>query len=399
MAADADYLDDDEFDDYNPHPYAGGYDITATYGSPLPPSSATCYPVASRAATPAPTAPQPVPRSPLPQPPTSAPAPAPQPPRPSSPPAPAAEPYYWPKPYDYGDAPRHQPLYPTPEVFRGWPFLPPPVAPHCHCRSTCACARARARDYWRHCMRGLDYLFGHCDGYGERRIGVDSLGVPVYANTKGGVEDSVVVEVAPPATGTVQWHDDGEVQFQSNVSRYMNAVPFWIFLNSLQCCAAILTDGWGIPLLFCLFGNSDRLGMVMQKRRRIHMSSLPTFHMIDLMSSLPTLHMIDLTNNLPTLHMMDPTNNTTGFMVFPMRLLGFLIRAIRMSTERRNLNTRWLSCLDLSLTWALSSIMRQHHCIVSLTLLFSYVKYNCLIYPLVNDLAICVPVLSITRHF
>ncbi|OQU90487.1 hypothetical protein SORBI_3002G420500 [Sorghum bicolor] len=220
MAADADYLDDDEFDDYNPHPYAGGYDITATYGSPLPPSSATCYPVASRAATPAPTAPQPVPRSPLPQPPTSAPAPAPQPPRPSSPPAPAAEPYYWPKPYDYGDAPRHQPLYPTPEVFRGWPFLPPPVAPHCHCRSTCACARARARDYWRHCMRGLDYLFGHCDGYGERRIGVDSLGVPVYANTKGGVEDSVVVEVAPPATGTVQWHDDGEVQFQSNRSSW-----------------------------------------------------------------------------------------------------------------------------------------------------------------------------------
>ncbi|XP_066400605.1 uncharacterized protein At5g39570-like isoform X2 [Miscanthus floridulus] len=219
-AANADYPDDNEFDDYNPHPYAGGYDITATYGSPLPPSPATCHPVASPAATPAPTAPQPVPRPPRPQPPAPAPAPAPapQPPKPSSPPAPApaptAEPYYWPKPYDYGDAPRHQPLYPTPEVFRGWPFLPPPPAPHCRCRSACA----HHRDYWRQCMRGLDYLFGHCDGYGERRIEVDSLGVPVYANRKGGVEDAVVVEVAPPATGTVQWHDTGEEQFQSNRS-------------------------------------------------------------------------------------------------------------------------------------------------------------------------------------
>ncbi|NP_001170389.1 uncharacterized protein LOC100384375 [Zea mays] len=218
-AATGDYLDDDEFDDYNPHPYAGGYDITATYGSPRPPSLATCYPVASPAATPAPTAPQ-VPRPPLPQTPAPAPAPAPQPPKPSSPPAPApapaAEPYYWPKPYDYGDAPRHLPMYPTPEVFRGWPFLPPPPGPHC--RSTCA--RVRARDYWRQCMRGLDYLFGHSDGYGERHIGVDSLGVPVYANRKGGVEDSVAVEVAPPAVGTVQWHDAGELQFQNNRSSW-----------------------------------------------------------------------------------------------------------------------------------------------------------------------------------
>ena len=79
------------------------------------------------------------------------------------------------------------------------------------CRSTCG------RDYWRHCMRGLDYLFGHSDGYGERRIGVDCLGVPVYANRKGGVEDAVVVEVAPPATGTVEWHDASQEQYRSNV--------------------------------------------------------------------------------------------------------------------------------------------------------------------------------------
>ncbi|CAD6216632.1 unnamed protein product [Miscanthus lutarioriparius] len=112
--------------------------------------------------------------APQPPAPAPAPAPAPLPLRPSSPPSPAPAPTA--EPYDYEDALRHQPLYPTPEVFRGWPFLPPPPVPHCRCRSACACAcaRARHRDYWRQCMRGLDFLFGHCDGYGERRIGVDS---------------------------------------------------------------------------------------------------------------------------------------------------------------------------------------------------------------------------------
>uniref|UniRef100_A0A0A9CTK8 Uncharacterized protein n=1 Tax=Arundo donax TaxID=35708 RepID=A0A0A9CTK8_ARUDO len=203
MAAAADHLDDDEFDDYNPHPYGGGYDISATYGAPLPPSPATCYPVSTPAAVLAPTAPQP-------------PAPPPAQPRPSSPqppPPPEAEPYYWPKPYDYGDAPRDQPMYATPDLFRGWPYLS-----GAHCHSSCG------RDYWRQCMRGLDYLFGHSDGYGERRIGVDCLGVPVYANRKEGVEDAVLVEVAPPATGTVQWHDAGEEPHQSNrLSWYHNA--------------------------------------------------------------------------------------------------------------------------------------------------------------------------------
>lgn len=73
-------------------------------------------------------------------------------------------------------------------------------------------------------MRGLDYIFGHSDGYGERRIGVDCHGVPVYANRKGGVEDAVVVEVAPPAVGNVEWHYAGEEPDQSNrLSWYDNA--------------------------------------------------------------------------------------------------------------------------------------------------------------------------------
>ncbi|CAI9756551.1 unnamed protein product [Fraxinus pennsylvanica] len=34
----------DEFDKYDPTPYSGGYDPSATYGSPLPPSDQICYP-------------------------------------------------------------------------------------------------------------------------------------------------------------------------------------------------------------------------------------------------------------------------------------------------------------------------------------------------------------------
>ncbi|XP_078432431.1 glycine-rich protein isoform X2 [Wolffia australiana] len=33
----------DDFDDYDPTPYSGGYDIALTYGRPIPPSEETCY--------------------------------------------------------------------------------------------------------------------------------------------------------------------------------------------------------------------------------------------------------------------------------------------------------------------------------------------------------------------
>ena len=33
----------DDFDDFDPTPYGGGYDIALTYGRPLPPSEETCY--------------------------------------------------------------------------------------------------------------------------------------------------------------------------------------------------------------------------------------------------------------------------------------------------------------------------------------------------------------------
>ncbi|KAF2305030.1 hypothetical protein GH714_001175 [Hevea brasiliensis] len=32
-----------DFEDYDPTPYGGGYDLTLTYGKPLPPSAETCY--------------------------------------------------------------------------------------------------------------------------------------------------------------------------------------------------------------------------------------------------------------------------------------------------------------------------------------------------------------------
>ncbi|XP_039067076.1 uncharacterized protein At5g39570-like [Hibiscus syriacus] len=34
----------DEFNEYNPKPYKGGFDLFVTYGQPLEPCKATCYP-------------------------------------------------------------------------------------------------------------------------------------------------------------------------------------------------------------------------------------------------------------------------------------------------------------------------------------------------------------------
>lgn len=38
-------FNEDDFDDYNPYPYKGGYDIVLAYGLPLAPSPAICYPI------------------------------------------------------------------------------------------------------------------------------------------------------------------------------------------------------------------------------------------------------------------------------------------------------------------------------------------------------------------
>uniref|UniRef100_A0A1D1XPG4 Uncharacterized protein At5g39570 n=1 Tax=Anthurium amnicola TaxID=1678845 RepID=A0A1D1XPG4_9ARAE len=46
------FNEEESFDEYNPHPHQGGYDIDLTYGRALPPSSAICYPISSPKAEP-----------------------------------------------------------------------------------------------------------------------------------------------------------------------------------------------------------------------------------------------------------------------------------------------------------------------------------------------------------
>ncbi|XP_076928978.1 uncharacterized protein LOC143597216 [Bidens hawaiensis] len=50
-----------EFEEYDPTPYGGGYDIESVYGKPVPPSNQTCYPRSK----PKPTGPGPTPNSEL----------------------------------------------------------------------------------------------------------------------------------------------------------------------------------------------------------------------------------------------------------------------------------------------------------------------------------------------
>jgi len=40
-----------DFDEYDPTPYGGGYDIALTFGRPLPPSEETCYPISTAASS------------------------------------------------------------------------------------------------------------------------------------------------------------------------------------------------------------------------------------------------------------------------------------------------------------------------------------------------------------
>lgn len=71
-------------------------------------------------------------------------------------------------------------------------------------------------------MRGLDYLFGHTQGYGERRIGVDSYGIPIYANKKGG-GDALTVEVEPPSVQSLDVYEMRGEQVYSAQSESVSA--------------------------------------------------------------------------------------------------------------------------------------------------------------------------------
>jgi hypothetical protein len=169
--------DDDFFGEYNPHPYRGGYDLAATFGTPLPPSANTCYPVSSSTAATVPNVP--------------------------SPPSPTPEPE---EPYGDQEAPR-EPVHESPEVF------PNGAATKGKRRRGGWCGRG----FWRKCVRGLDYVFGYKDPYVEQWIGVDSY--MVHANRKESGEDALAleVEVPAPSVGRVEPHDGSEELVQGNV--------------------------------------------------------------------------------------------------------------------------------------------------------------------------------------
>ncbi|OEL14432.1 hypothetical protein BAE44_0024552 [Dichanthelium oligosanthes] len=176
--------DDDFFGEYNPHPYLGGYDIAATFGTPFPPSANTCYPVSSSAAAATvPTAP--------------------------SSPSPTPEPE---EPYGDEEAPR-EPVHESPEVF-----------PNGAATEGKARRGGRRRGFWKKCVRGLDYLFGYKDPYAEQRIGVDSYVAPVYASRKESGEDALAVEVEMPPPADLSWHsnyrDDANTYGQSMSNSY-----------------------------------------------------------------------------------------------------------------------------------------------------------------------------------
>ncbi|KAK8957712.1 hypothetical protein KSP39_PZI001327 [Platanthera zijinensis] len=174
------------FEAYNPHPYQGGYDIVLTYGSPLPPSPTICYPISAAASSP-----------PL----------NPQLPPPSVPVDPLASP----------EAVGRENDLPEAELgssyglgFRDfgldWSLNFPPFMMAAGGNSL-AGLRYDAEElrYWGQFRRAAEYIFGYSQGLGERRIGVDSLGIPIYAHRNRG-SDSVHVQIEPGRTEKLNYH-------------------------------------------------------------------------------------------------------------------------------------------------------------------------------------------------
>ncbi|RWV88529.1 hypothetical protein GW17_00049380 [Ensete ventricosum] len=211
-------FDGDDFEEYNPHPYLGGYDIALTYGHPLPPSSATCYPISSSASLPSEQTTPPPPHATAPT-------------------------------FDHGLPENYQPEepFPSPDLFRSWPY------PTWEDRQVYH-GDAEAGGGWNGWGRALDYLFGHAQGYGERRVGVDSYGIPIYANKKLGGAESVVVEVEPAPVQRLAYYHPHSVSWKSSTMNEPSLI--WkpcIFLDShrASCCgeATEETHGYENPVL------------------------------------------------------------------------------------------------------------------------------------------------------
>lgn len=194
----SDFNETEDFEEYNPHPYQGGYDIALTYGNPLPPFSGICYPLSDASSHP-PLPPE-VPILSVPMEP------------PASPEAietaistsvereddlPDAD---YGSSYGYGEG-----------GFASvdWWWNLSGFSPFA--MNGLGGWRYDAEDigYWRPLRRAADYIFGYSQGYGERRIGVDSYGIPIYAYKNHG-SDTVNVEVQPSRTEKLEYHDDSE---------------------------------------------------------------------------------------------------------------------------------------------------------------------------------------------
>ncbi|KAJ3682946.1 hypothetical protein LUZ60_013173 [Juncus effusus] len=208
MAGLPDDFNEDDFEEYNPHPYLGGYDIVRTYGAPLPPSTETCYPISSSSVDSAPVASSPISSSSVDSAPVaSSPVQKPDPPSQNLP-VKESEPVVAPppvidqsrfEPHEYGE---YNPEPYKPDLFRSWPF----GSSDYYC---CKGRRGEVRDrnYWNQLMKGLDFLFGHNQGFGERRVGTDIYGIPIYANKRNGTE-SVLVQVEQPSVHKLEYHED-----------------------------------------------------------------------------------------------------------------------------------------------------------------------------------------------
>ncbi|KAI0520033.1 hypothetical protein KFK09_007498 [Dendrobium nobile] len=188
----------EDFEEYNPHPYQGGYDIALTYGNPLPPLSAICYPMSDDSLHP------PLqPKVPLPSVPVEPPA------------SPEATDGVIPTSVgrendlseaDYGSSYGYGGRGFT---HAEWSWNLSGFSPFTMNGHGGWSDDAEEMSYWRPLRRAADYIFGFSQGFGERRIGVDSYGIPIYAYKSHG-SDTVNVEIQPARTEKLKYHDDSE---------------------------------------------------------------------------------------------------------------------------------------------------------------------------------------------